>query len=340
MLYSKDMTTLLCYPAAKEGTSFTVPETVTEIDEGAFSGCVNLEEIILPEHLTEIRNYTFQSCRKLQKLMLPETIASIGKYAFAYCESLTGITFPDEITILPEGVFQYSGLQEFQISDQITEIGKEAFCNCDALTELHIPTSVTSIGEDALASCDILQMLTVSLENPAYSAENNVLYDKYFETLLFCPAEKESDVYFVPWSVREISPNAFSGTKIRHIVYPPHLSEGQPIAPCNSDTIECLTIPVQSANYVLPLASPNLDTCYDYDMSSQWRADHIQNPHHFMLALNGGWFNENWPEDQSLVKDGCTFLGWSTESCTDTDGAGALPEESGGKVYYAVFTEE
>lgn len=45
VLFSKDKTVLVRYPAAKEGTTYTVPNSVTRITEYAFEDCSNLKTI-------------------------------------------------------------------------------------------------------------------------------------------------------------------------------------------------------------------------------------------------------------------------------------------------------
>ncbi len=45
VLFNENQTTLIAYPAAKEGTEYTIPLGVTEIAKGAFAGCANLKYI-------------------------------------------------------------------------------------------------------------------------------------------------------------------------------------------------------------------------------------------------------------------------------------------------------
>ncbi len=54
VLFTKDGKTLVHYPAASRRTTYTVPETVTDISDGAFSFCRNLTELVLPEGLQRV----------------------------------------------------------------------------------------------------------------------------------------------------------------------------------------------------------------------------------------------------------------------------------------------
>lgn len=49
VLFSHDMKTLICYPSAKSTESYSVPDTVTKIQNGAFSQTQNLKSLKLPK---------------------------------------------------------------------------------------------------------------------------------------------------------------------------------------------------------------------------------------------------------------------------------------------------
>ena len=53
VLFNKDHTTLLCYPAGKENTAYEIPEGVTKINNSAFSGCSNLDSVTIPRSVTK-----------------------------------------------------------------------------------------------------------------------------------------------------------------------------------------------------------------------------------------------------------------------------------------------
>ncbi len=69
VLFNKNKTTLIQYPADKSATSYTIPNSVTSIGHGAFSLCYSLTSITIPN-----------------------SVISIGYAAFYYCSSLTYIT--------------------------------------------------------------------------------------------------------------------------------------------------------------------------------------------------------------------------------------------------------
>ena len=61
ILFNKDKTKLVYYPANKPATVYTVPDTVTEIGEYAFSNIQNLAAIIIPDTVEKIESYAFHS---------------------------------------------------------------------------------------------------------------------------------------------------------------------------------------------------------------------------------------------------------------------------------------
>ncbi len=110
VLYNADKTVLIAYPPAKEGTTFTVPSTVTQIADYAFNYAANLEEVILPS-----------------------TLVSIGERAFENCSSLVTINIPNKITELKNSTFRgCSALGEIDL-DNIDTYGINVFADCDAL---------------------------------------------------------------------------------------------------------------------------------------------------------------------------------------------------------------
>lgn len=55
VLFSKDKTSLIIYPAGKSATTYTIPNTVKTIEENAFYGCTNLSSVTVPASVTSIK---------------------------------------------------------------------------------------------------------------------------------------------------------------------------------------------------------------------------------------------------------------------------------------------
>jgi hypothetical protein len=78
VLYNKNLTALLAYPAGKTDLSFTIPDGVTTIGDSAFAWCVRLSVITLPDSVTSIGEEAFRSCTSLTSVTFEGTIPASG----------------------------------------------------------------------------------------------------------------------------------------------------------------------------------------------------------------------------------------------------------------------
>ena len=148
VLYNKDGTILISYPAGKPGSTFAVPSGVSDISWRAFFGASNLTQVALPEGITEINFYTFQNCTNLKSVNVPDGVTVVYPYAFSNCANLQSI-------IIPEGV---------------TQLCNNAFENCTNLESITIPTSVTQIdGDDWIATFKNCDKLTIYCYKDSYA---------------------------------------------------------------------------------------------------------------------------------------------------------------------------
>ena len=76
--------------------SVTIPNSVTEIGNSAFSGCENLTSVTIPNSVTEIGDWAFSYCYNLTSLTIPSSVKWIGKEAFSKCYKLSSVTLPAE----------------------------------------------------------------------------------------------------------------------------------------------------------------------------------------------------------------------------------------------------
>lgn len=74
-------------------TSFTIPNSVTLIDDCAFENCKSLTSINIPDSVTSIGGYAFNNCYGLTSVTIGKSVNNIGNYTFASCTSLTDIYY-------------------------------------------------------------------------------------------------------------------------------------------------------------------------------------------------------------------------------------------------------
>lgn len=73
---------------------FSAASTIATIAEGAFEGCVSLQKVELPASIEEIGARAFYGCTGLSdRLVIPENVNEIGAYAFAYCSNLVRVCY-------------------------------------------------------------------------------------------------------------------------------------------------------------------------------------------------------------------------------------------------------
>lgn len=91
VLFTKDGKSLLLYPYAKQGESYSTPESTINIGEQALGGS-HLKTVILNEGLKEIETMAFNNLGSLEGISLPSTLETIGHRAFWGCNNLLDIT--------------------------------------------------------------------------------------------------------------------------------------------------------------------------------------------------------------------------------------------------------
>ena len=106
----------------------------TTIGTSAFSGCTNLVDVETASNVGVIDNKAFSGCVKLMRLKLADGLQTIGNSAFAGCKRLEGV--------LPDGAEE-----EYEIVEE----KRVKLPNPNA--QLVIPESVTTIGDMAFAYC-------------------------------------------------------------------------------------------------------------------------------------------------------------------------------------------
>ena len=162
VLFNKDKTVLIQYPAGKEANSYAIPEGVTTIGSQAFSRCNRLVHISIPNSVSIIGSYAFYDCPWLASVNLPESVTVIGDNAFHYCTSLSSINIPNSVNKIEDGTFDscYS-LVNLTGGSNVTSIGNYAFYSCGKLAGISIPNSVISIGDFAFFSCTSLNSINI-----------------------------------------------------------------------------------------------------------------------------------------------------------------------------------
>lgn len=180
VLFDKDMKTLICYPAGLKG-EYTIPDSVAEIGEAAFSSCKFLSSTAIPYSVTKIGKSAFACCSSLSSIVIPNKITTIGKMAFSECKSLSGIVIPDSVTAIGEAAFNWcSNLKEIIIRGR-PKLGRYIFSECHSLKKIYAPNiSVSAFdkSEKAAAVCGFAEIKLNGEEIPEKICEEYFQYIK------------------------------------------------------------------------------------------------------------------------------------------------------------------
>ncbi|MBO5099110.1 MAG: leucine-rich repeat protein [Clostridia bacterium] len=183
VLYNSAKTRLIRYAPGKTNTSFTVPSTVTSIEEMAFGNSYNLKSITMSDNVKMIYASAFYKCTSLSDIYLSKNLQYLGAGAFSFCETLKSIVIPDDVTTLGHNTFSECtslasvtagknlshldfrafygcGLVEFDTKN-ITSIGSEAFKGNYYLSKITFGEELVNIADYAFSDCHNLKSVTI-----------------------------------------------------------------------------------------------------------------------------------------------------------------------------------
>ncbi|NLF37414.1 MAG: leucine-rich repeat protein, partial [Clostridiaceae bacterium] len=130
VLYSKDESLLISYPAGKTDSSFTVPDSVTTISEGAFWYCKNLQNIFVSEG-----NISFSS---IDGILYNKDKTELVVYPGGKTE--TSYTVPRIVTSIVSGAFGYA----YNLLNIYVEEGNMSFSSVEGVLYDKIGTTLVA----------------------------------------------------------------------------------------------------------------------------------------------------------------------------------------------------
>ena len=238
VLFNKDKIVLVAYPCGKTG-AYTIPNSVTTIDESAFL-YTRLTSLTIPNSVTINKNL-FSECRELTSISvdtdnpkysvdddvlfnknkttliafpvsknesytIPNTVETIGELAFSSAV-FTSITIPGSVkTIENSAFYNCTKLTAIELPNSVITIGKSAFLECDNLSSVTMSNSLTAIGKSAFRNTGLT---SVTIPNKIKVISDSVFYQCYSLASVTIPS-----------SVTTIGNGAFISTKLNSVVIP------------------------------------------------------------------------------------------------------------------------
>lgn len=197
--------------------SITLPSTLTDIGDGAFSG-TGIEYLEIPSGVKEInsnlgnKGHSIAYMEELRTLVLNDGLEKIGFAAFTSLRSLETINIPSTVTEMGYGVF--SGLRNLKnvtLENGLSVMGEKTFENCSSIEQIIIPNTVKTIPDNLFTGADSLKL--IALPEEVDSIGGNDLFS--------CGNNSDELKIIMPITVKEWRKGAaFCSSKLKEIVLP------------------------------------------------------------------------------------------------------------------------
>ena len=145
-------------------TDVTVPSSVDGHTVAGlyktFASNFSVTRIVLPAGLTEVGNGAFYQCSNLETIVLPTSVEIITDDAFVGCSRLANINISacTSLKKVGEDAFRATNIQTITFQPGLEEIGQTAFVGWKGKT-IYIPETVTYIGSNTFWECPNLETI-------------------------------------------------------------------------------------------------------------------------------------------------------------------------------------
>ena len=198
---------------------FEKASRIKRIDEYAFIGCENLQQIQLPESLTTLGEGCFREtglrsltlpkgvqvipramcawCEKLESAEWSDSLKDIGAQAFVYCVNLREVSFPPSLMHIGANAFsECKLLQEVVLPARMKELESYAFSECEQLRKATLPANDNLLGELIFSGCRNLKELVIESPHPPKFDCNSFIFEPdeiqlYHDCRLIIPSTSE-----------------------------------------------------------------------------------------------------------------------------------------------------
>ena len=213
------------FKGCKNIAKINIPGGVEVISSGAFRECSALVEVTIGEGVKTISSAAFMLCSNLDSITIPASVTSIADSALSSCDivyvncaptatigrNVIGINAvivvaENQVEAFRESWTSYANsicTEDMIVADLfIVEDGAIVKFLDNTATSVEIPAGVTSIPTGIFTNR--VKTITVSSENTALKAVDNVVYSADGKTLVYYLAGKEDTEFTIPEGVESI----------------------------------------------------------------------------------------------------------------------------------------
>ena len=156
VLFNKDRTKLIAYPASRNGNKYEVPATVKKLAAGAFQEAGGQNTHAAAKDKAELR---------LKTVALPEGLEIIGHEAFLFA-GVQHVNIPSTVRAIGYNCFYYTDIEEAVLPEGISRLEDCTFYACYSLRKVVLPASLEYVGRGVFDLSDGLKTIEIHAATP------------------------------------------------------------------------------------------------------------------------------------------------------------------------------
>ncbi|EAX90622.1 surface antigen BspA-like [Trichomonas vaginalis G3] len=191
---------------------FESESQLTDIYEGAFSGCEKLSSINIPLSVCKFGKNSFNGCKLLQTVFFGDNLSMISDNCFENCISLRTISFVDISVSANISQYAFSGcssLSSVTLKKGILSLDMFCFSGCTSLNKINIPSTVVFIGTNAFQNTNI--------ETITFSPDSHM---RVLNQYVFSGCNTLRNIENIPSGIESIESNCFEFTNLETFTVP------------------------------------------------------------------------------------------------------------------------
>ena len=215
--------------------SVDIPDSVIEIDYGAFQDCQNLTSVKIGDGISDLWSATFIGCENLTTLEIGKGVYSIATSNLSAIQNIIVDEENETYKSIDGNLYDKKGntlkfyakgkTQEvFTLPDSVTHVGDGAFWGALYLKKIVIGKNLQTIGASAFYELNNIESFEVSQENSFFKSIDGHLYDKKGSFLIKCAVGNGAEDFVVPTSLTKIDIFAMNNYNTIKNIYVSNLS--------------------------------------------------------------------------------------------------------------------